>query len=66
VFVRGQGVQDLLRVERIAALGRLGAHDVIVTSQRWHRRDTPCGRPWGIGASENKRRAAWRMRRTSP
>jgi len=34
-LVRRQLIQDLLRVERIIALGRLGAHSVIVT--RWGR-----------------------------
>jgi len=38
VFVCRQVVEDPLRVERIVALGRLGAHDVIVTSRGWHRR----------------------------
>src|ERR1700733_10416556 len=37
-LIRRQVIQDLLRVERIVALGRLGAHDVIVTFREWRRR----------------------------
>jgi hypothetical protein len=35
-LVRRQLIQDPLRVKRILALGRLGAHSVIVTSRGWH------------------------------